>query len=207
MYDKIRKKNIGGILMEKTKLIVAIFVIILGALTITQAASASVKFKGEDKIEAEKEQILTIEISNNEAIGVINGIISYDSNIKDVKISSGYNGWMATYNEATGQFNALKAEGETNGEVLQITYKLKEDASQGTITLKDIELTTTSYETIKIEENINKTISKTTETDKSKENNKPNQNQGQDKQEEDNNNTKPIKNANVTQTASRKPIK
>ena len=99
--------------MKKTKLIVAIFVIILGALTITKAASTSVKFKGEDKIVAEKEEILTIEISNNEKIGVINGIISYDSNIKDVKIDSSYNGWMVTYNEETGQFNALKAEGET----------------------------------------------------------------------------------------------
>ena len=176
--------------MKKTKLIVAIFVIILGALTITKAASTSVKFKGEDKIVAEKEEILTIEISNNEKIGVINGIISYDSNIKDVKIDSSYNGWMVTYNEETGQFNALKAEGETNGEVLKITYKLKESASQGLITLQNIELTTISYETIKIDQNISKTISKTTETNK-------NNNE---------NTTKTIKNTNVTKTGSRKHI-
>lgn len=149
--------------MEKIKFTTIIFIIILCVSKITLASSASVQFKGANEVVTGEDNITTIQIQNSEAVGVIEGVISYDSNIKDLKISSSYNGWTITYNETTGKFNAFKAEGTSNGEALQITYKLSENASQGTITLKNIELTTISYDTIKIENNITKTVTKITQ--------------------------------------------
>ncbi len=103
---------------------------------------------------------ITIEIANNEKVGVIEGVISHDAGIKQIEISSNYNGWIAIYNEETGKFNALKPEGTNKEEVLQITYQLDQQALQGTITVEDIELTTISYNTIDVGNNISKTIKK-----------------------------------------------
>lgn len=149
--------------MKKLKISIITFAIILCISKISSAANASVQLNGENKVIAGKDNTITLQIQNSEAIGVIEGTISHDSNIKDIQISPSYNGWTITYNESTGKFNAFKAEGTSNGEALQITYKLDENASQCSITLKDIELTTTSYNTIKIEKDIIKTITKTTE--------------------------------------------
>lgn len=157
--------------MQKIHIAIILFIIILcGLLTTVLASGAVIYINGDNDVIGEKDNIITVQVQNSEAVGVIQGTIKFDSNIKDVKIVSSYNGWTATYNETTGKFNAFNAEGTSNGEVLQIIYKLSENANQGLITLKDIELTTISYDTIKIDNNITKTINKALE--KSEQNNR-----------------------------------
>lgn len=153
--------------MKNIKFSIITFFTILFVSNIALANSNSVQFSGNSEVIVGEENVVTIKIQNNEPIGVIEGVISCDSNIKDLKISSSYNGWTATYNDKTGKFNAFNAEGTSNGDVLQITYKLSENASKGSIILKDIQLTTISYETIEIKDVIEKTITKTSETSKS----------------------------------------
>lgn len=143
----------------KKKVILAfvLFAVMLGKFITTYAAEANVQFK-----ETDKENIITIEISNSEKVGVIEGFINYDAGIKQLEVSPNCNGWTAIFNEETGKFNAFKAEGANNEEVLKITYQLNPNSSQGTIALKDIQLTTISYNTIDVND-ISKTIRKATE--------------------------------------------
>lgn len=145
----MKKKIILGLIL---------FAITLCQTIIIYAAGEKVQFK-----ETNQENTITIEITSSEKIGVIEGNISHDAGISQVKVSSSYNGWTATYNEETGKFNAFKAEGTNNEEVLQITYQLNSNSSQGTIEAKDINLTTISYKTIEVE-NIRKTIQKVNNT-------------------------------------------
>lgn len=153
--------------MKNKKFIIIIFFTILFVSNIALANSNSVQFNGNNEVTVGEENVITLKIQNNEPIGVIEGIINYDSNIKDLKVSSSYNGWTATYNDKTGKFNAFNAEGTSNGDVLQITYKLSENASKGSIMLNNIQLTTISYETIEIKDTIEKTITKALVTSKS----------------------------------------
>lgn len=146
---------------NKVILTVILFAIVLCKTITTNAAGANVQFK-----ETDKEDIITIEISNSEKVGVIEGIISHDAGIKQIEIKSSYNGWTTVYNEETGKFNAFKAEGANQEEVLQIIYQLNPNSSQGTIAVKNIELTTISYNTIEVENDISKTIRKVDETTK-----------------------------------------
>lgn len=114
--------------MKKIQFTIIIYILILCGLTTTFASSQSVQINGANEVIAGEDNIITVQVQNSEAVGVIQGIIKFDSNIKDVKINPSHNGWTATYNEKTGQFNAFNANGTSNGEVLQITYKLSENA-------------------------------------------------------------------------------
>lgn len=157
--------------MKKIQFTIIIYIIIIiCGLTTTFASSQSVQINGANEVVGGEDNIITVQVQNSEAVGVIQGIIKFDSNIKDVKINPSYNGWTATYNEKTGQFNAFNAKGTSNGEVLQITYKLSENAQQGSVTLKDLELTTISYDIKKVENDITKTITKTTKNSNQNEN-------------------------------------
>lgn len=148
--------------MKKLKIIICILIFIsLLCLAITSYGENSpVSLKGESEVEQKTSQTLTVEITNTEAIGVIEGILSYDDTIENVTIEPSYNGWSATYNPSTKKFNAYNATGTKSGEVIKITYNLKENASKGNIVLKDIELTTITYETINVKGNVNKEIKK-----------------------------------------------
>lgn len=145
---------------KKVILVLTVFTVMLCQIT-AYAAGANVQFK-----ETDKENTLTIEVSNSEKVGVIEGVINYDAGIKQLEVSSSCNGWTAVYNEETGKFNAFKAEGANNEEALQITYQLNSNSSQGTIAVQDIELTTINYNTIEVENDISKTIRKATDTTK-----------------------------------------
>lgn len=146
---------------NKVKISLILFIIILSQTLTIYASGANVKFQEKDQ-----DNILTIQVENSEKVGVIEGIIGHDSGIEQIQISSSYNGWTAVYNEETGKFNAFKAEGANSEETIQITYQLNPNSSQGTITVEDIELTTISYKTIDVENNISKTIKRADEATK-----------------------------------------
>ena len=126
----------------------------------TLATGEQISFVGETEVQEGKENTISIKVLANNSVGVVQGVLKFDENIEDVSVLSSYNGWTTTYNENTGLFNTFNAHGTTNGEVLQIKYKLKNGASSTKITLNSIELTTIDYNTTKINEEVTKTISK-----------------------------------------------
>ena len=138
---------------------ITIFIIIVLCCSLPYCyATNIVTFVGDDEVEAGVSQTIIIHVTYSEEIGVLEGILSYDTeNIEDFSVSSSYNGWTITYNESTGKFNTLYASGTTDDDVLEITYTLKEGSTSGYITLSDISLTTISYSTIE-EDDITKTI-------------------------------------------------
>ena len=113
---------------------------------------------GNSEVRAREEQTITVKVTNGTAIGVVEGYIKKDFNIERLKVSSSYNGWMTTYNEEQGCFNAFNPEGTIEGEVIKITYVLKDNANKATITLSDLKLTTIEYDTIELQDEVTKTI-------------------------------------------------
>lgn len=145
--------------MKKLKYFVIIFIAFIMFEITVSAADLKLRFYGEELVEPEKIQTLTIRYSGNEKIGVVEGRLNFDSGIEIVKVEGGKDDWTVTYNEKTGKFNTLKAiGGDNNEDLVQISYKLKDTAPKGNITLKEIEITTLNYETIEIEESVTKTI-------------------------------------------------
>lgn len=138
--------------MKKIQFIMLFFDIFLVIMaTQVQAIQANVGFVGQKEVETGKEYTLNVKVSNDVAIGVIQGVLSYDNNIQNVTINASYNGWTTTYNTENGIFNSFNAVGTKEGEILQITYKLKDGANTGIITISNIELTTIDYNTINLD--------------------------------------------------------
>lgn len=135
--------------INKRALIIAM-VILLSMFSCAKiyAAEVSISFKGDSEVEAGKEQVTYISVSNETEIGVIQGKISGDANIEIVNIEAKDNNWTVNYNSTTKEFNAYYADGVKSGDVLAVKYKLKTGATKGTITLSNIELTTITYETV-----------------------------------------------------------
>lgn len=145
--------------MKKLKKILLLFVILLGCTCIkARATEIPISINGADEIIGNTEGTLIVKINNNESVGVVAGKLSYNSAITDVKVSENNVGWTTTYNESTGVFNAINPKGVVEGEVIKITYKLKTSEQNGLITLSNIELITTTYETLKIQENVVKEV-------------------------------------------------
>ena len=135
--------------INKRALIIAMIILLsMFSCAKIYAAEASISFKGDSEVEADKEQITYISVSNETEIGVIQGKISGDANIEIVNIEAKDNKWTVNYNSTTKEFNAYYADGVKSGDVLAIKYKLKTGATKGTIKLSEIELTTITYETV-----------------------------------------------------------
>lgn len=167
------QKSIKNIL----NIILIVVLTILLFNTKVRATESQVQLIGESIVK-EGQQVMTIKINNDEKIGVVGGCIKGDDNIESIEVAGSFNGWTITYNNETGEFNTLNAAGINNGEVLQLKYKVKDTKKGAKITLSNIELTTISYDTIKISETITKeiTVNSTVENNKI-ENNNSEQNQ------------------------------
>lgn len=121
------------------------------------AAETSISFDGKQEVETNTTQTVTIKVSNETEIGVIQGKISGDTNIEIESVAAKDSNWIVNYNGTTKEFVGYYADGIKSGEVLIVKYKLKSGAAEGRITLSDIVLTTTTYETI-TKTNIEKTV-------------------------------------------------
>ena len=96
--------------MKKIQFIMLFFDIFLVIMaTQVQAIQANVGFVGQKEVETGKEYTLNVKVSNDVAIGVIQGVLSYDNNIQNVTINASYNGWTTTYNTENGIFNSFNA--------------------------------------------------------------------------------------------------
>lgn len=149
--------------MKKTKLLSIVLMVVLMVILMTikvEAVNAKVQLGGDNEVKIGETKTVSINVANDVEVGVVQGKLSFDSNIEDVEVVSSYNGWTTTYNKGSGEFNTFNAAGTKNGGVLQIKYKLKDAASSTTVTLSDIELTTIEYNTIPVSGNVTKTINK-----------------------------------------------
>lgn len=147
--------------MKKVNIIIISIIIFLYMATIqVNAAGMKVQFTGDTEVEVGKTQTITLKITSDIAIGVLEGTLKWDNNIEDVQISESFNGWTTTYNENTGTFNTFNARGTKDGEVLELSYKLKENSTSGSIQINDIKMSTIDYETINMQGTVEKRLTK-----------------------------------------------
>ena len=150
--------------MKRLSLIMLLISMFISIMIVeVHAAQAKVEFVGQKEVETGKEYTINVKVSNEVAVGVVQGTLSYDSNIQNVTINASYNGWTTTYNAETGTLNSFNAAGTKEGEIIQITYKLKDGANSGTITISNIELTTIDYNTINLDGKVTQSINKKVE--------------------------------------------
>lgn len=144
---------------ERKRAIVVIIscIMLLFFCTKVQAKDSIISFSGDENIEVSKQQIISLKISSDKNIGVIQGRINGGTNIEIVDVVAKNQKWVTNFNNVTNQFNVYYANGAKEGEIIDIKYKLKDGSKSGTISIDKIELTTTSYETINVD-GINKTI-------------------------------------------------
>lgn len=136
--------------MKKLKITIVFILMLITSFNIfnVYASNEEIELIGKKEVEAGELETLEIKISSDRTIGVVEGTITFDSNIENITVEPTYNGWTTTYNESTGQFNSYSTTGIKNGEVIKITYKAKEQLLNGKVTLNDIKLTTIDYDTI-----------------------------------------------------------
>ena len=115
--------------MRKTKVFLIILMLTIIFSINSYASENNVTLVGNNEIEAENTQTIKVKISNNEPVGVIEGVLKTDSNIEIISFKSIKSDWTLTYNKSNGKFNSFNAKGTENDEILQIEYKLKNGAN------------------------------------------------------------------------------
>lgn len=132
----------------KKSLMIMLFISIILCMTVTCvfAETVPVSLEGETSVTPGSTGTVNVKISSSDTIGVVSGVIGYDSNITSVEVS-GKNNWTVTYNSETGKFNAYKAEGAKSEEIIQIKYTASNTEGTGTITLSSLQVTNINYET------------------------------------------------------------
>ena len=157
---------IGRKRMKKIFIIflIAIILVVIGIFITKKYNSKSIDidlpivYLVEDNlIETTETNKIKIRVNSKDAIGAIEGIVSYNSNIESIDIKSMEEEWTVTYNSKTGKFNAYKASGTKDGDIINIEYKLKNHDEEGKIVISNMEIVTIKYETKMIEE-LSKTV-------------------------------------------------
>ena len=160
--------------MKKSILIITIIMLLIGATTVF-AAEPTATIEGASTVGVGQNQKVTIKIKSDKLVGVVSGKIGVAGDVT-IKSVSGNNGWNLTYNNNTGAFNVIKAEGAKEEQVMEIEYTAANKEGTGTIKVDEVNLTTTEdYETIEVG-----TISKTIQIIKE------NADQPEDKEEQEN---------------------
>ena len=143
--------------MKKSLIIIFFIAIILCiATTCVLAESGPISLEGETSVAPGSTGTVNVKISSSDTIGVVSGIIGYDSNITNVEVS-GKNNWSLTYNSETGKFNIYNPEGAETEEIIQIKYTVSNTEGTGTITLSNLQVTNMKYETENVSD-VTKTI-------------------------------------------------
>lgn len=136
--------------MKRIKIILFLVISLLMVLTFeVYAAGTELRLTGNAQVKAGNTDTAIVRIEgNDDKVGAITGKVTGNENISSIKMV-GKNGWQVTYNETTGDFNALKAEGAITEEFAEITYTIKEGVSgKANITVGSLNLTTIEYKTI-----------------------------------------------------------
>lgn len=143
--------------MKKSKKIAILIVTILLLCSVNVLGAEyagnekmKIQIEGETEVKPGETKAVAIKIKSEETIGIISGKIEIDGNIDDIAVT-GKNKWNVTYNSETGEFNILKAEGAKEEEILEIEYKAPNTEGTVRITVSDIKITTTGYETTEMD--------------------------------------------------------
>ena len=187
--------------MKKSIVISLVLLIICSIATTIYAAETKVVLTGESEAQAGKTGTMYVKVSSDESIGSITFTVTKSDNVSSIKCTS-ENGWTITPNESISKYNAYKATGAKDENIMKIEYTLKEDA-EGTAKIEVTQITAATIEGDEVENisNVSKTITIKVETsdDGNKDNNVPENNIP-----ENNNTTKDnTQNSNSSTTANK----
>lgn len=113
--------------MKKSIVISLILLIICSIATTIYAAETKLVLTGDNKTEAGKTGTMYVKVSSDESIGSITFTVTKSDNVSSIKCTS-ENGWTITPNESISKYNAYKATGAKDENIMKIEYTLKEDA-------------------------------------------------------------------------------
>ena len=135
----------------KKSLIIMLFISIILCMitTCVFADTVPVSLEGSTSATPGSTVTVNVKISSSDTIGVVSGVIGYNSNITSVEVS-GKNNWVVTYNSETGKYsyeNYLKNEIENAIQNSQLAY-LK-NIFGGIFTLSRAEMNQQDLEMIK----------------------------------------------------------
>ena len=136
--------------MSRKIVSILIFIILILTATKVLAAENPIVISGDGETIIGNEKTLTVKISSEDNIGVVSGKIEKNNTVTILSVL-GKNDWSVTFNSETGEFNALKAAGSKNEDIMDIKIKA-ENSGTGKITLSNLKVTTTSYETKEVSE-------------------------------------------------------
>lgn len=182
--------------MKKSIVISLILLIICSIATTIYAAETKLVLTGDNKTEAGKTGTMYVKVSSDESIGSITFTVTKSDNVSSIKCTS-ENGWTITPNESISKYNAYKATGAKDENIMKIEYTLKENA-EGTAKIEVTQITAATIEGDEVENisNVSKTITIKGETpndgDKDNnvpDNNVPNNNTGKDNEQKNNSST------------------
>lgn len=190
----------------KKSLIIMLFISIILCMITTSVFADTVPVSLEGSTSATPGSTVTVnvKISSSDTIGVVSGVIGYNSNITSVEVS-GKNNWVVTYNSETGKFNAYKAEGGSTEEIIQIKYVTSNTEGTGTITLSDLQITNTNYETKNINDITKNITIKKESADNPTDNTIDNSTDKKEDQSSDNKST--IKDSTTSKTDTKTSVK
>lgn len=190
----------------KKSLIIMLFISIILCMitTCVFADTVPVSLEGSTSATPGSTVTVNVKISSSDTIGVVSGVIGYNSNITSVEVS-GKNNWVVTYNSETGKFNAYKAEGGSTEEIIQIKYVTSNTEGTGTITLSDLQITNTNYETKNINDITKNITIKKESADNPTDNTIDNSTDKKEDQSSDNKST--IKDSTTSKTDTKTSVK
>ncbi len=182
--------------MKKSIVISLVLLIICSIATTIYAADTKLVLTGDNETQAGKTGTMYVKVSSDESIGSITFTVTKSDNVSSIKCTS-ENGWTITPNESISKYNAYKATGAKDENIMKIEYTLKEDA-EGTAKIDVTQITAATIEGDEVENisNVSKTITIKGETpndgDKDNnvpDNNVPNNNTGKDNKQKNNSST------------------
>lgn len=179
--------------MKKSIIISLVLLIICSIATTIYAAETKLVLTGDNETQAGKTGTMYVKVSSDESIGSITFTVAKSDNVSSIKCTS-ENGWTITPNESISKYNAYKATGAKDENIMKIEYTLKDDA-EGTAKIEVTQITAATIEGDEVENisNVSKTITIKEETpndgDKDNnvpDNNVPNNNAGKDNEQKNN---------------------
>ena len=140
----------------KKKIFIGVIIALLMCTLSVYASEISLQVSGDNTVKAGETKKLTVKILADEAVGVFSGKIEGNASIETIQLE-GKNGWNLIVYE-NSNFKLIKAIGGNNEDSVEVTYKVKDSATENPkITISNISLTTIEYD-IKSLSNIEKEI-------------------------------------------------
>lgn len=137
--------------------VMAVILVMVMSMSVFAEESVKFVFSGDSQGKSGDELTINVKMEASADMGVFSGTIEGNDSIEDLNVD-GKNGWNLLAYE-NGKFKLVKATGGKNEDVMEVDVTVKDNATQNPkITIKNIEMTSIDYETVKVD-NIEKEIS------------------------------------------------